>query len=101
MPGGHFCRLTSENAVLAKFGLSHRPGPEGLACEGPSYSRKVLSYSYVRRTTKVLSVHKKPHKTRAQARGKPAVPRRGMRGVRLNNELIVLARRAAAHTPNE
>jgi len=26
---------TSENSVKAKFGLPHRPGPEGLAYEGP------------------------------------------------------------------
>ena len=26
---------TSENSVTVKFGLPHRSGPEGLACQGP------------------------------------------------------------------
>jgi hypothetical protein len=52
---------TSENAVGAKFVLPHRPGPEGLAYEGPQHDRRVLSVSFVKRATKgPVSTHKKP-----------------------------------------
>ena len=80
LPGGHsllcqaasFVNLLGENSVQAKFTRKAQgPGPEGLPLERPQYSRKVLSESYVQHSTKVLSVHKKPHKTRAQAREKP------------------------------
>ena len=53
----------------------------------PVGNYRTLMYDTPRRR---LSVHKKPHRTGGRQEKSRAVPRRGMRGARLNNEIVTL-----------
>jgi hypothetical protein len=86
---------------MAKFTrIAHSPGPKGLPRRGHNTAGRYyrsLMYTTPQRT---LSVHKKPHTTGGrQEKSRAALGRGISEGVRLNDNHIVLPRRARAHTP--
>jgi hypothetical protein len=98
---------TSENAVLEKFAWPHRPTPIGQGrrrgdAQIVGYYVSYVqfcgsSYLYIRQTG-VGECQGYPDGGE-QEKSRSAGPRRGVRGGRLNDELIVLPRRTEAPAP--